>query len=366
MSEACCGCCAGVEVATPQIENNRPGLPAITYRAGTYATFFESMIARLSTLALQVPASDSNTQLQTLYPLRALTTRALSDPSIAMLDAWATVADVLTFYQERIANEGYLRTAVELRSVLELARLVGYRLRPGVSASVYLAFTAADGFTGIIPAGTRAQSIPGVGQTPQFFETSEDLSARDVWNTLVPRVTRPQLITFTPDPTANATEGTDAKTRDTIYFDGLTTNLNPGDGVLIVVGNIASQAQLRRVSSVEAQADQKRTEVVLDPLPQPAPATDSISDAASAAFQPFIDEAASIFVDVDLAGKVSALLTSLLADLSTTNSSSNAADLALAARPQVEAWHQLAVNRDFTRLEPWLAACCRASILSWS
>ena len=45
---------------------------------------------------------------------------------IALLDAWATVGDVLTFYQERIANEGYLRTATERRSVLELARLVGY------------------------------------------------------------------------------------------------------------------------------------------------------------------------------------------------------------------------------------------------
>ena len=32
------------------------------------------------------------------------------DFSIALLDAWAAVADVLTFYQERLANESYLRT----------------------------------------------------------------------------------------------------------------------------------------------------------------------------------------------------------------------------------------------------------------
>ena len=80
------------------------------------------------------------------YPaLRALKTRERSDPAIALLDAWATVADVLTFYQERIANEGYLRTATERRSVLELARLVGYALRPGVAASVYLAYTLDKG-----------------------------------------------------------------------------------------------------------------------------------------------------------------------------------------------------------------------------
>ena len=51
---------------------------------------------------------------------------------------------MLTFYQERIANEGYLRTATERRSVLELARLVGYQLAARrVAASVYLAYTLA-------------------------------------------------------------------------------------------------------------------------------------------------------------------------------------------------------------------------------
>ena len=53
------------------------------------------------------------------YPaLRALTTRDNSDPTIAVLDAFAVMGDVLTFYQERIANEGYLRTATERRSIL--------------------------------------------------------------------------------------------------------------------------------------------------------------------------------------------------------------------------------------------------------
>src|SRR5947208_13750283 len=89
--------------------------------------FLESTLGRLSS--------------QKFPELAALKTRNPADPAIALLDAWATVADVLTFYQERIANEGYLRTATERRSILELARLVGYNLRPGVSASVYVAYT---------------------------------------------------------------------------------------------------------------------------------------------------------------------------------------------------------------------------------
>jgi hypothetical protein len=47
-SSCTCGCCAGISVATPQPESNPPGQSAIVYRIGTWATFRESMLARLS------------------------------------------------------------------------------------------------------------------------------------------------------------------------------------------------------------------------------------------------------------------------------------------------------------------------------
>src|SRR5262249_30744925 len=130
-SKTPCGCCEGVEILTPLVVANRPGLAALSYRVGTHPTFLETMLARLSTVEVE-------NDHQKFRPLLRLTTRDANDPSIALLDAWATVGDVLTFYQERIANEGYLRTATERRSIIELARLVGYRLRPGVAASVWL------------------------------------------------------------------------------------------------------------------------------------------------------------------------------------------------------------------------------------
>ena len=104
-----------------------PNALSLAYRIGTHATFFETMKARLS-------SADYS-------ELADLKTRRGDDPAIALMDAWALVADVLTFYQERIANEGYLRTATERRSVLEIARLIGYELRPGVAATAYLAYT---------------------------------------------------------------------------------------------------------------------------------------------------------------------------------------------------------------------------------
>ena len=145
-----CGCCEGIERVTPQPIANRPGLSKLAYRVGTHASFFETMLARLSSGDFPI--------------LSELTTRDPDDPALAMLDAWATVADVLTFYNERIINENYLRTATERRSILELARLVGYKLRPGVASSVYLAYTVDNNFKDevTIPkgAGRKAYQAP--------------------------------------------------------------------------------------------------------------------------------------------------------------------------------------------------------------
>ena len=114
-SKAPCGCCEGIEAATPVAVANRPGLGALAYRVGTHSTFLETMLARLSTLCLG--SEEECRANEGLRPLLKLTSRDTGDPSIALLDAWAIVADVLTFYQERIANEGYLRTATERRSM---------------------------------------------------------------------------------------------------------------------------------------------------------------------------------------------------------------------------------------------------------
>src|SRR5690242_19426677 len=100
-----CGCCE--PDPAPPLLYNRPGLPALSYRAGTYATIYRRMLASIGTYTLQ------DGDFAGTRPLAVLTTREPDDPSVALLDASAVVADVLTFYQERIANEGFLRTATE-------------------------------------------------------------------------------------------------------------------------------------------------------------------------------------------------------------------------------------------------------------
>lgn len=245
-----CGCCEGTEQLTPLTTANRPGLDALSYRVGTHATFLETMKARLASMCISEDGECD--EKRGLYPLQALTTRESNDPAIAFLDAWATVGDVLTFYQERIANEGYLRTATERRSILELANLVGYRLRPGVSASVYLAFLLEDSYEGAteIPAGTRAQSLPGPGEEPQPFETSEPLSARAEWNQIRPRLNRPQEL---------------VRGASTLYLKGTDTNLEPGDSLLFDFGD---RPTWRRVAQVEPHAAAEHTKVTLHGISQ--------------------------------------------------------------------------------------------------
>jgi hypothetical protein len=232
-----CECCEGVTRLTPAAMLNRPGLPEIAYRAGTHARFKTSMLAAIS-----------GTEA-----LRALTTRKDEDYTIALVDAWAVVLDVLTFYQERIANEAFLRTALQRRSLLELARLIGYELNPGVAADAMLAFIL-DASPGsprevTIAAGLPTQSLPTKEEVPQTFETSEEFLARSAWSELKPRLTHPQLI--------------DSTTRR-LYVAGLAANLRLGDPMLLVTGDDSSEQEFLKVAGLKTDPEINWTEVTLE------------------------------------------------------------------------------------------------------
>jgi hypothetical protein len=184
---------------------------------------------------------------QQFAALSALRTRDASDPAIALLDSWAVIADVVTFYQERLANEGYIRTAKDRQSIIWLAELVGYTLAPGISASVYLSYTVDPTIVPAaqIPAGSLVQSLPaGQDALPQRFETESPVTAQDRWNNLAPRVQQPQVIT------SDTSE---------FYVNGVSANLKVNDPILIT----ASDPILKRIATVDQQFDKKRTRVAL-------------------------------------------------------------------------------------------------------
>jgi hypothetical protein len=252
-----CGCCDGIAASTPVGLYNRAGLRAITYRIGDYASFNESLRVELS--------------LPQWPELAGLRTRDADDYTLGLLDAVSCAADVLTFYQERLANESYLRTATERVSLQEMAKLIGYRLRPGVAAETRLAFAleppkAAPAdlppdpgafITGIptaltLAAGLKVQSVPGPDEKPQTFETIEEIEARPEWNAIRPWMSEVRY------PGFNATEA---------WLQGEANNLKPGD-VLVFVGDEFikhptknNNWDFRVIDTVDPDRENKRTQV---------------------------------------------------------------------------------------------------------
>lgn len=235
MSGACtgpacvCGCCEQGGAPTPTVVFNRPGLPQIAYRIGTYAGFREAMIEG----AAHQPA------------LRDWTARDDADLGMAFLDCWAYIADILTFYTERAANESFLRTARLRDSVVRLAALLGYRPAPGVAAAARLAFMVERAHALEIPAGTRVKSVPGPGEKPVTFETTEPLAADAVLNAVPIR--GEQVVAAPFDPTSGA--ALDGGAVEPPFADAARAAFRPGTEFLLY-STFAAAAEEKRVVSL--------------------------------------------------------------------------------------------------------------------
>jgi predicted phage baseplate assembly protein len=189
---------------------NLPGQSELHWRTAPHGTALARMRSWLS---------GDNQPLD----IRSLSHQGTDDPAIALLDTWAVVTDVVSFYTERIAQEGFLRTATERDSVRQQARSLGYELRPGVSAQAELAFDVetAPGSPElvVVPAGTPVQTVPAPGKLPQTFETTAELEARGAWNSVAAYDRAPQPFGFGVD---------------TVWLDTSTSGVKVDDRVLVV------------------------------------------------------------------------------------------------------------------------------------
>lgn len=191
---------------------NRPALDSLAYRIGTYLEFRRQ---------LEDGLADSDNPA-----LARLTTRDPADFTLALIDAWACALDLVTFYQERTADESYLRTAKEFLSVRELARQIGYVPSPGLAASALLAVTVGDSpgdpervrvEPGLSEQGLSVLSVPGPGEPPATFEAVESLELRPALNGLPALRTSPDHV-FTGE----------------LLLAGVATGLRAGDLLVLV------------------------------------------------------------------------------------------------------------------------------------
>jgi hypothetical protein len=78
------------------------------------------------------------------------TDRSEADFGIILIELLAYMGDILSYYQDRIANEAFLTTAQERRSVIEHLRLVGYEMAGAAPAAARLSLLVAANQTGTV------------------------------------------------------------------------------------------------------------------------------------------------------------------------------------------------------------------------
>jgi len=95
-----------------------------------------------------------------------------NDPGRVLLELVAHSLDLQLYYVDRLANESYIDTAVEDRSLVHLLRLIGYELRPprAASADLNLYFDGAAAGTVTVPTGARFETSAKLTGTPVPFQ----------------------------------------------------------------------------------------------------------------------------------------------------------------------------------------------------
>lgn len=139
----------------------RPGLPpgapaprsevAIDYLAKDYASFRQALLDFVPTR------------------LPGWTERSEADVGMMLLELLAATGDTLSYVQDRVANEAYLATATQRRSVQGHLDLVGYQMDEGAAAYAWLAFQVNAEHR--LPARFQVATSPQPGETDAIFET---------------------------------------------------------------------------------------------------------------------------------------------------------------------------------------------------
>jgi hypothetical protein len=215
--------CRCEEFVHPKAVTNPPGLDRIAYRIGTFLEFRHALLL----------ARGSELHLGQWHP------GGEGDLAVQLVEWWAYLADVLTFYNERAATEALLRTADDDEAVRNLVRILGYRPRPGLAAHAVAAALSSSKKTVMLPAGFQLEDKPGPGKKPQTFELDA-----------------PTAIALPDDVPAELAPHVALFHKKSVLLSGNLTSIARGDELLVVKrdwNGAASQAGVVRVKSVAAE-----------------------------------------------------------------------------------------------------------------
>ncbi len=95
-----------------------------------------------------------------------------ADLGMVLLELFAYAGDQLSYLQDRVALEGYLRTATQYESVRKLLRLIDYALDPGQAAQATLLFEVVGNAPLYLPAGFRLLTRASAAAPAVVYETT--------------------------------------------------------------------------------------------------------------------------------------------------------------------------------------------------
>lgn len=132
-------------------------IPQVDYTSRDYAAIRDDLVNNIPNFAPEWTSRDAN------------------DFGIIMLEMFAYMGDLMSFYIDRMANEAYIGTATQRDSVLSIAALLGYSVTQGTPATVELSFAAVDSAVNIVvPAKTLVATSTIVDATGSQLEFETD------------------------------------------------------------------------------------------------------------------------------------------------------------------------------------------------
>jgi len=263
------GACPCADTQDPQVVSNPPGLATIADRVDDFSGFRRALLEPLE--------GESS-----LFGWRP----APGDLGLQPLEWWAYLADILTFYNERIANESYLRTAELPANVSAIVALLGYQPRPAIGAKGQIAairgtarphepLVIAPGMPVANTATPAVPAKPGVGAKPGVpVQTFEADPATFSGRSDAPIELPPSdalLLAAEASPPAAAGGQPDNSLVGSVLLRGNVTSLRAGDELLAIARSWSSSkpgywAKLSVVSTATEPDPNggKNTRVVLD------------------------------------------------------------------------------------------------------
>ena len=193
--------CACDQFQFPPALNIPASLSQLPRQIGTFADFRRAMLHAIAVApdANKDPSlgwaerymtePDHAALAQDLAAFRAWRGRHPQEYGMMLIEMWAYVCDITSFYDEVLAGESYLGTAGRRPSLRKLVDLLGYLPQPALGALADLAVFAEGRQPVTVPVGTAFRSGSFDGNAPQVFETTGDQTIDPFSNkwTLLPK-----------------------------------------------------------------------------------------------------------------------------------------------------------------------------------